>query len=161
MINCLFSPLHGIVSISCGFLFFCLLWFLSLSFGCFPQIFGHPWAGGLRLGVSYDKAEGSFFRGFGLFTEGLLVWCLRDPWVWVPLFYSRALVDELQSRVQLFATLWTVAHQGPPSMGFSRQEYCSGLPCSSSADVNVFIYNKKDYSSTLKTKLRLLSIELL
>ena len=32
------------------------------------------------------------------------------------------------SRVQLFATLWTVAHQAPPSMGFSRQEYWSGLP---------------------------------
>ena len=33
------------------------------------------------------------------------------------------------SRVQLFATLWTVAHQALPSMGFSRQEYWSGLPC--------------------------------
>ena len=32
------------------------------------------------------------------------------------------------SRVQLFATPWTVAHQAPPSMGFSRQEYWSGLP---------------------------------
>ena len=32
------------------------------------------------------------------------------------------------SHVQLFATLWTVAHQAPPSMGFSRQEYWSGLP---------------------------------
>ena len=31
--------------------------------------------------------------------------------------------------VQLFATLWTVAHQAPLSMGFSRQEYWSGLPC--------------------------------
>ena len=29
--------------------------------------------------------------------------------------------------VQLFATLWTVAHQAPPSMGFSRQEYWSGV----------------------------------
>ena len=27
-----------------------------------------------------------------------------------------------------FATPWTVAHQAPLSMGFSRQEYCSGLP---------------------------------
>ena len=27
------------------------------------------------------------------------------------------------------ATLWTVAHQAPLSMGFSRQEYWSGLPC--------------------------------
>ena len=31
------------------------------------------------------------------------------------------------SRVQLFATLRTVAHQAPPSMGFSKQEYWSGL----------------------------------
>ena len=32
------------------------------------------------------------------------------------------------SPVQLFATLWTVAHQAPLSMEFSRQEYWSGLP---------------------------------
>ena len=31
------------------------------------------------------------------------------------------------SRVRLFATPWTVAHQAPLSMGFSRQEYWSGL----------------------------------
>ena len=33
------------------------------------------------------------------------------------------------SRVQVSATPWTVAHQAPLSMGFSRQEYWSGLPC--------------------------------
>ena len=32
------------------------------------------------------------------------------------------------SLVWLVETLWTVAHQAPPSMGFSRQEYWSGLP---------------------------------
>ena len=32
------------------------------------------------------------------------------------------------SRVRLFVTPWTVAHQAPPSMRFSRQEYWSGLP---------------------------------
>ena len=32
------------------------------------------------------------------------------------------------SHVWLFATLWTVARQAPPSMGFSRQEFWSGLP---------------------------------
>ena len=31
--------------------------------------------------------------------------------------------------VQLSATLWTVARQAPLAMGFSRQEYWSGLPC--------------------------------
>ena len=33
------------------------------------------------------------------------------------------------SRVRLFAKLWTVTHQTPLSMGFSRQEYWSGLLC--------------------------------
>ena len=33
------------------------------------------------------------------------------------------------SRAWLFATLWTVACRAPLSMGFSRQEYCTGLPC--------------------------------
>ena len=32
------------------------------------------------------------------------------------------------SRVRLCGTPWTVAHQAPPSMGFSRQEYWSGVP---------------------------------
>ena len=36
--------------------------------------------------------------------------------------------------VPLFATPWTVAYQAPPSMGFSRQEYRSGLPCPSPGD---------------------------
>ena len=35
---------------------------------------------------------------------------------------------KLLSRVWLFATPWTVAYQAPPSKGFSRQEYWSGLP---------------------------------
>ena len=33
------------------------------------------------------------------------------------------------SHVQHFATLWTIAHQVPLSIGFSRQEYWSGLLC--------------------------------
>ena len=33
------------------------------------------------------------------------------------------------SGVQLFVASWTVVIQAPPSMGFSRQEYWSGLPC--------------------------------
>ena len=33
------------------------------------------------------------------------------------------------SYVRLLATLWTVTHKAPISMGFSRQEHWSGLPC--------------------------------
>ena len=36
--------------------------------------------------------------------------------------------SEVAQLCRLLAILWTVAHQAPPSMGFSRQEYCSGLP---------------------------------
>ena len=39
------------------------------------------------------------------------------------------------SHVQLFATQWAVAYQAPPSMGFSRQEYWSGLPFPSPGDL--------------------------
>ena len=39
------------------------------------------------------------------------------------------------SRVRLFATPWTVAYQAPPSMGFSGQEYWSGLPFPSPGDL--------------------------
>ena len=41
----------------------------------------------------------------------------------------RACVLSHFSRIQFFVTLWTVAYQSPLSMGFSRQEYWSGLPC--------------------------------
>ena len=42
---------------------------------------------------------------------------------------------KLLSCIQLFLTPWTVAHQAPPPMGFSRQEYCSGLPFPSPGDL--------------------------
>ena len=39
------------------------------------------------------------------------------------------------SHVRLFAMLWTVAHQAPLSIGFSRQEFWSGLPFPSPEDL--------------------------
>ena len=51
---------------------------------------------------------------------------------WVAISFSNAWKwknkVKLLSRVWLLATPWTAAHQAPPSMGFSRQEYWSGLP---------------------------------
>ena len=44
-------------------------------------------------------------------------------------------VLELLNHVQLFVTLWTVAHQTPLSMRFPRQEYWSGLPFPSPGDL--------------------------
>ena len=45
----------------------------------------------------------------------------------VNLFLTGVLLSRF-SRVRLCATPWTAAYQAPPSMGFSRQEYWSGLP---------------------------------
>ena len=42
---------------------------------------------------------------------------------------------KLLSHVQIFATPWSVAYQAPPSMGFSREEYWSGLPFPSPGDL--------------------------
>ena len=39
------------------------------------------------------------------------------------------------NHVRLFATLWTVAHKAALSMGFSRQDYWSGLPCPPPGDL--------------------------
>ena len=51
---------------------------------------------------------------------------------WVAISFSIAWKWKVKvkslSRVRLVATPWTVVHQAPPSMGFSRQEYWSGLP---------------------------------
>ena len=51
---------------------------------------------------------------------------------WVAISFSNACKWKVKvkslSRVQLLATPWTAAYQAPPSMGFSRKEYWSGLP---------------------------------
>ena len=50
---------------------------------------------------------------------------------WVAISFSNAWVKvkvKSLSRVRLSVTPWTVAHQAPPSMGFSRPEHWSGLP---------------------------------
>ena len=60
----------------------------------------------------------------GILQAGTLEWVAissSNAWKW------KVKVKSL-SRVRLLATPWTAAHQAPPSMGFSRQEYWSGVP---------------------------------
>ena len=51
---------------------------------------------------------------------------------WVAISFSNAWKWKVKvkslSRVQLFTTPWTAAYQAPPSMGFSKQKYWSGVP---------------------------------
>ena len=63
---------------------------------------------------------------------------------WVAISFSNACKRKVKvkwlSRVRLSATPWTAAYQGPPSMGFSRQEYWSGVPLPSPYLANVFLF---------------------
>ena len=63
--------------------------------------------------------------GMGIMQEGLIssVISLTENTYWN--MYSE--VKSL-SRIRLFLTPWTAAYQVPPSIGFSRQEYWSGVP---------------------------------
>ena len=62
---------------------------------------------------------------------------------WVAISFSSAWKWEVKvksfSRVPLFETPWTAAHQAPPSMGFSRQEYWSGVPLPSPKCCLIFV----------------------
>ena len=76
---------------------------------------------------------------------------------WVAISFSNAWKWKVKGKslscVRLLATPWTAAHQAPPSMGFSRQEYWSGVP--SPSPYHVLSANKiksktKQENSTLK-----------
>ena len=60
---------------------------------------------------------------------------------WVAISFSKAWKRKVKvkslSRVWLLATPWTAAYQVPPSMGFSRQEYWSGVPLPSPFSVSI------------------------
>ena len=71
---------------------------------------------------------------------------------WVAISFSSAwkwkVKGKLLSRVRLLVTPWTAAHQAPPSVGFSRQEYWSGVPSPSPIDfliLNIYKENKQDW----------------
>ena len=60
----------------------------------------------------------------------------KSPWVRIQSNKDDAWVLSRFSCVQLFTILWTVACQASLSMGFSRQEYWSGLPCPPPEDLS-------------------------
>ena len=79
-------------------------------------------------------------------TDLILLWCtgtfsVSDKCTYMKSYYllkAFSTVDCTLSHficVGLFETPWTVAHQAPLSMGFSWQEYCSGLPCPPPGDL--------------------------
>ena len=63
---------------------------------------------------------------------------------WVAISFSNAWKWKVKVKslnlARLLATPWTAAYQAPPSMGFSRQEYWSGVPLPSPRDLFICIY---------------------
>ena len=78
---------------------------------------------------------------------------------WIAISFSNAWKWKVKvkslSRVQLSATPWTAAYQAPPSMGFSRQEYWSGVPLPSSSlswIISTFWFKVTDMRLLLSTE---------
>ena len=73
---------------------------------------------------------------------------------WVAIFFSNAWKWKVKvkslSCARLLATPWTAAYQAPPSMGFSRQEYRSGVPLPSPSIGISARYSTEVYSSSSK-----------
>ena len=75
----------------------------------------------LFQGSKYSDRWSNQYQLFFQVRVGLLLYCLC--------------MLSCFSCVRVFAALWTVAHQDPLSMRFSRQEYWSGLPCPPPGDL--------------------------
>ena len=81
------------------------------------------------------KLTQPLWRTVWRFLEKLEIKLLNKPAMQLMNIYPEKSEVKSLSRVQLFATPWTVAHQASLSMGFSRQEYWSGLPFPSPGDL--------------------------
>ena len=106
--------------ITCPYVFYFSLVFIPFFSLCSQFLFG--WPAELTVTSEASLKVYSFF---------LILWIPCSQWkqavTLLLLLLSRF------SRVQLFATPWTAAYQAPLSMGFSRQEYWSGVPLPSLA----------------------------
>ena len=82
----------------------------------------------LHNGLRPLKKNGIVGIGKGISKSAHQRALLPNPWFCQPLWRELYMCACMLNH---FATLWTVAHQAPLCMGFSRQEYWSGLPCPS------------------------------
>ena len=118
---------------SCGSIQYIVSFYGVHSSHCFPYSFHSlfvPLIGYFQLIFLLTYWFFFFFFFFSLvkFVVESLYWILQ---------FTHCIVFMLNHlrHVWLFVTPWTVAHQGPLSMGFTRQEYCSGLLCTPPGDL--------------------------
>ena len=110
-----------------------VLSFFSLTRVVFLSQFNH--SSGVQSRQSAAHSRGSREQGCGGCPFSLLLASLACPLPGPSLQPALLLHAQSLSRVQLFATPWTIPHQAPLSMGFPRQEYWSGLPFPSPGDL--------------------------
>ena len=79
----------------------------------------YPWS--LQLPPTTSTKSSNLVNPYGNYLTIFFLGCVRACWHF--------------GHVRLFVTLWNLAHQAPLSMGFSRQEYWSGLPCPPPGDL--------------------------
>ena len=101
-----------------------LEWLLFLPAGDLPD-----------SGIEPESPASPAFTGIFSTTEPLrrpyILVCFTYIYIYIHIYihtHTHIYKVKSLSHVRLFATPWTVAYQVPPSMGFSRQEYWSGLP---------------------------------
>ena len=115
------------------------------------QFFGTPWT---IQPMEFSRPE--YQSGYHSPLQGIFPTQVSNP----GLLHCRRILYQLShqkwsevkslSHVPFFATPWTVAHQAPLSIGFSRQEYWSGLPFPSPGDLpNPGIKPRSHYRQTL------------
>ena len=117
-----------------------VFWMLSFSH---VQFFPTPWTIVHQTPVSMELSRQEYWNGSHSLLQGIfliqvsnlsLPHCMQilyhlshEIYVYIYIYiYIWSEVKSL-SHVQLFETPWTVAYYVPPSLGFSRQEHCSGL----------------------------------
>ena len=71
---------------------------------------------------------------------------------WVAISFSNAWKGKVKvkslSRIRVFVLPWTAAYQAPPSMGFSRQEYWSGVPLPSPSHPLEWLFSKREETTS-------------
>ena len=106
---------------------------------CSPMDYSLPGSSvhGISQVIILEWVSISFSRGSFWLRDWTHISCI-GRWVLYHWATREAPITEGESElshVRLFVTPWTVAYQAPPSMGFSRQEYWSGLPFPSPGDL--------------------------
>ena len=105
---------------------------------CFFVFFSYFWAIIIKNSFQPYTVQPNATLNLQLVIRSPISLALRKSvFVFVFVFNKISIMCEIShfNHIQLFVTLWTIAHQAPLSMGFSRQEYLRGLPCSIPGDL--------------------------